>query len=95
MNQFSYLKDIPDNIDIDQIIERLTMVKGLIFSNNFLHTLNTLGSKTAFYVSLKEKEIKGIILSVKKILMEQDILLELEAPVKICGGLLLLVILFI
>jgi hypothetical protein len=48
--------------------------------------LETIGSDTAYYVSLDEAQIKGIVLSARKIVMEQDVLLELDAPINICGG---------
>jgi hypothetical protein len=53
------------------------------------------GSQVAYYVSIEEKEIKGLILAARKIFMEQDILLELEAPIKICGGFLLSIFLLL
>ena len=59
----------PD-IDIDKIIEKLTEVKG---------------SKPGKQVNLTENEIKGLCMKSRDIFFSQPILLELEAPLKVCG----------
>jgi serine/threonine-protein phosphatase PP1 catalytic subunit len=58
------------NIDIDDMIEKLLKVKG---------------QKPGKTVELTETEVKGVCLHSKDILASQPILLELEAPIKICG----------
>jgi serine/threonine-protein phosphatase PP1 catalytic subunit len=59
----------PD-IDIDSIIQRLLEVRG---------------SRPGRQVNLTENEIKGLCMKAREIFMGQPILLELEAPIKICG----------
>jgi len=56
--------------EIDNIIQKLTSVKG---------------EKPGKNVDLKEEEIRLLIESSTKKIKEQDTLLELEAPIKICG----------
>ena len=58
------------NIDVDQIIEKLLEVRG---------------SKPGKRVNLSEAEIKGLCNKSREIFLSQPILLELEAPIKICG----------
>lgn len=43
------------------------------------------GSKPGKNVQLTESEIKGLCFKSREIFMSQPILLELEAPLKICG----------
>lgn len=56
--------------DIDSIIEKLLSVKG---------------NKPGKTVDLKEDEIKFLIEKSTNIVKEQKMLLELEAPIKVCG----------
>jgi serine/threonine-protein phosphatase PP1 catalytic subunit len=56
--------------DIDKIIEKLLQVKG---------------SKPGKKVNLLESEIQTVVTAAREILISQPILLELEAPIKICG----------
>ncbi len=58
------------DIDIDKIIEKLTDVRG---------------SKPGKLVNLLEKELMGLIVKSREIFISQPVLLELEAPIKICG----------
>ncbi len=58
------------DIDVDLIIEKLLSVRG---------------SKPGKLVSLTENEIRGLCLKGRDILISQPILLEIEAPLKICG----------
>ena len=58
------------DIDVDAIIEKLMSVKG---------------SKPGKQVNLTEQEIKGLCVKAREIFISQPILLELEAPLKICG----------
>jgi serine/threonine-protein phosphatase PP1 catalytic subunit len=57
-------------IDIDQIIGKLLEVRG---------------NKPGKQVQLSESEIQGLILKSREVFMSQSTLLELEAPIKICG----------
>ncbi|XP_059514722.1 serine/threonine-protein phosphatase PP1-gamma catalytic subunit A-like [Myotis daubentonii] len=59
-----------DNLNVDSIIQRLLEVRG---------------SKLGKNVQLQEDEIRGLCLTSQKIFLHQPILLELEAPLKICG----------
>jgi len=58
------------DIDIDKIIEKLLSVKG---------------SKPGKQVNLLENEIQSLVTRAREIFISQPILLELEAPLKICG----------
>ena len=61
---------VPD-IEVDKIIEKLLEVKG---------------SKPGKQVNLTENEIKGLCMKSREIFISQPILLELEAPIKVCGN---------
>ena len=60
------------DIDVDKILEKLLDVRG---------------SKPGKQVNLTENEIKGLITKSRDIFINQPMLLELEAPIKICGTL--------
>lgn len=47
--------------------------------------LNVKGSKPGKKVNLSEKDIYWLCEESQKVFMDQPILLELEAPLKICG----------
>ncbi|XP_022243921.1 serine/threonine-protein phosphatase PP1-gamma catalytic subunit B-like isoform X4 [Limulus polyphemus] len=59
-----------DKLNIDSIIARLLEVRG---------------SRPGKNVQLSEAEIRGLCLKSREIFLSQPILLELEAPLKICG----------
>jgi len=59
-----------DKINIDSIISRLLEVRG---------------SRPGKAVQLTEAEIRGLCLKSREVFLAQPILLELEAPLKICG----------
>ncbi|KAI5696170.1 hypothetical protein M8J75_009188 [Diaphorina citri] len=59
-----------DKLNIDNIIARLLEVRG---------------SRPGKNVQLTESEIRGLCLKSREIFLSQPILLELEAPLKICG----------
>lgn len=59
------------DIDVDKILEKLLDVRG---------------SKPGKQVNLSENEIKGLITKSRDIFINQPMLLELEAPIKICGN---------
>lgn len=56
--------------DLDSIIEQLLSVRG---------------SRPGRQVNLTESEIRWLCLKGKEIFTNQPVLLELEAPIKICG----------
>jgi len=57
-------------VDLDSIIQRLLEVRG---------------GRSGKLVHLTEAEIRGLCLQARDIFIAQPILLELEAPIKICG----------
>ena len=59
-----------DKVNIDSIIQRLLDVRG---------------SRPGKNVQLTEAEIRGLCLKSREVFLSQPILLELEAPLKICG----------
>jgi len=58
------------DFDVDKILEKLLSVKG---------------SKPGKQVNLLESEISGLVTKAREVFISQPILLELEAPLKICG----------
>ena len=58
------------DLDVDSIISKLLEVK------NF---------KPGKQVSLSEQEVRNLCIKSREIFMQQPILLELEAPLKVCG----------
>lgn len=58
------------DIDIDSIIERL---------------LSVLSQRPGKMVNLENREIKALCVKSREIFISQPVLLELEAPIKICG----------
>jgi serine/threonine-protein phosphatase PP1 catalytic subunit len=58
------------DFDVDKVIEKLLSVKG---------------SKPGKQVNLLESEITGLVTKAREVFISQPILLELEAPLKICG----------
>lgn len=58
------------DFDVDAVINKLLEVRG---------------SKPGKNVQLTEKEINGLIFKSRDIFMSQPCLLELDAPIKICG----------
>ncbi|VVC98070.1 unnamed protein product [Leptidea sinapis] len=59
-----------DELNIDNVIKKLLKVRG---------------EKPGMNVQMTEVEIKGLCLKSREIFLSQPILLELEAPLKICG----------
>jgi len=57
-------------INIDNIIQRLLEVRG---------------SRPGKTVQMTEAEVRGLCLKSRELFLQQPILLELEAPLKICG----------
>jgi len=57
-------------VDVDKIIEKLLQVKG---------------AKPGKKVNLTENEVQSLVVAAKEVFLSQPTLLELEAPIKICG----------
>ena len=57
--------------DVDDVITKLLEVRG---------------SRPGKQVNLTEAEIRGLCTSAREVFMSQPVLLELEAPIKICGA---------
>ena len=60
------------SLDIDKILDKLLEVRS---------------SKPGKQVNLSEKDVRGLCMNARDIFIEQPILLELEAPIKVCGNL--------
>ena len=58
------------DIDVDNILEKLLEMKD---------------KKNLRQVNLTEHEVRGLCLKSREIFISQPILLELEAPLKVCG----------
>ncbi|KAL0215181.1 hypothetical protein P9112_007365 [Eukaryota sp. TZLM1-RC] len=58
------------DIDVDSIIRRLLEVRG---------------NRPGKQVTLSDNEVRGLIHRAREIFLSQPVLLELEAPIKICG----------
>lgn len=61
-------------VDVDHIIEQLLSVRG---------------ARPGRQVNLTENEIRFLCVKSREIFIQQPVLLELEAPIKICGKYLL------
>lgn len=59
-----------NDMDVDHIIEQLLSVRG---------------ARPGRHVNLTENEIKWLCIKSREIFIQQPVLLELEAPIKICG----------
>lgn len=59
-----------NDIDVDNIIEQLLAVRG---------------ARPGRQVNLTENEIRWLCIKSREIFNQQPVLLELEAPIKICG----------
>src|SRR6266496_1501753 len=78
--------------DLDSVIERLLEgMPSLLFCFQGLKDLiyfSVRGSRPGKQVQLAEYEIRFLCTKAREIFINQPILLELEAPLKICGTLL-------
>lgn len=54
-------------------------------SNIYFVTFSVRGCRPGKTVQLAEAEVRGLCLKSREIFLSQPILLELEAPLKICG----------
>lgn len=80
-------------INVDSIISRL--LEGIYYESNKLqwqyHNVLCIdhcavrGSRPGKSVQMTESEVRGLCLKSREIFLQQPILLELEAPLKICG----------
>ena len=52
-----------------------------------IHRIPVRGSRPGKTVQMTESEVRGLCLKSREIFLQQPILLELEAPLKICGKL--------
>lgn len=59
-----------NDVDVDTVIEQLLAVRG---------------ARPGRQVNLTENEIKWLCTKSREIFIQQPVLLELEAPIKICG----------
>ncbi len=57
--------------DIDKLLEKLLEVRG---------------QRPGKFVNLEEAEVRFLCTRAREIFFKQPIMLELEAPIKICGG---------
>ena len=57
-------------IDVDKIMEKLLAVRD---------------KRPGKQVNLTEQEIQGLCVQAREVFMSQPVLLELEAPLKVCG----------
>ena len=62
-----------NDLDVDNIIEQLLAVRG---------------ARPGRQVNLTENEIRWLCIKSREIFIQQPVLLELEAPIKICGMLI-------
>lgn len=62
-----------------------TKQKELNVNNIIERLLDVRGAKPGKSVDLQQEEIIGICVAAREIFMEQPVLLELEAPLKVCG----------
>ena len=52
---------------------------------NIYFDISVRGSRPGKTVQMTENEVRGLCLKSREIFLQQPILLELEAPLKICG----------
>ena len=71
--------DQKNSLDIDRILDKLLEVRG---------------SKPGKQVNLSEKDIRSLCIKARDIFIDQPILLEIEAPIKVCGNTNIQLILF-
>ena len=72
----------------DRRIERISFSREKNFKLNFylfFQKIVVRGSRPGKTVQMTENEVRGLCLKSREIFLQQPILLELEAPLKICG----------
>ena len=83
------MADATTEIDLDSVIDRLlegespALAYALAYCRNSLTPVR--GNRPGKAVTLQEYEIKYLCTRAREIFISQPILLELEAPIKICG----------
>lgn len=66
--------------------ERLFSILCLSIGSGIIHTFFLVrGCRPGKSVQMTEAEVRGLCLKSREIFLQQPILLELEAPLKICG----------
>lgn len=85
------MADAQTEIDLDSVIDRLLEGEYQLASHQIRGLLTVLsapkvrGNRPGKPVQLQEYEIKYLCTKAREIFINQPILLELEAPIKICG----------
>lgn len=76
-------------INIDNLIQRLLEGRPRIqrkdLGQSKIYFFSVRGSRPGKTVQMSENEVRGLCLKSREIFLQQPILLELEAPLKICG----------
>ncbi|KAA6402732.1 MAG: putative Serine/threonine-protein phosphatase PP1-2 [Streblomastix strix] len=88
---YDYLMDIPYTFDVDKLITLLLSSRAK--PGEIQKVGSTLDSMAAmpligiqsYEVNIPEADIKALVCQARKIFMQQDVILELNAPIKICG----------
>lgn len=73
------MEPLPTDVDLDKVIEQL--LEGICDKLILVR-----GSRPGKQVALTENEIRYLCIKSREIFISQPILLELEAPIKICGN---------
>lgn len=63
-------RPLSNTLDVDSIIQKL---------------LDARGQRPGKSVSLSEGEVRGLVVAAREVFQSQPVLLELEAPIKVCG----------
>ncbi|KAL6486723.1 hypothetical protein MHYP_G00061150 [Metynnis hypsauchen] len=77
-------KDLSD-CGIDKVLERINSDLIELYDGVKVVTANVRGCKPGKIVQMTEAEVRGLCIKSREIFLSQPILLELEAPLKICG----------
>ena len=78
-----------NDLNVESLIQRL--LEGLLSDFFFFFliksfiSLKVRGCRPGKIVNMTENEVRGLCLKSREIFLSQPILLELEAPLKICG----------
>uniref|UniRef100_A0A7S2ZI23 Serine/threonine-protein phosphatase n=1 Tax=Rhodosorus marinus TaxID=101924 RepID=A0A7S2ZI23_9RHOD len=62
--------EMADSLDVDEVIKQLLALRG---------------QRPGRHVQLRESDVKQLCVEARQVFMKQNTLLELEAPIKICG----------
>lgn len=69
---------------IEQIV-LILLLRLLIISLYFVVVVTVRGRKPGVSVNLTDAEVRGLCIKSREVFLSQPILLELSAPLKICG----------